>query len=84
MFINAGQVCGGASLAATYGNNHPTRRTNSYLDDAISVEGRFKVNNLLGPRPKRVPVPVVRAVIDSDVVHSPIKGRGSDDLLELS
>jgi hypothetical protein len=36
----------------------------------ISVEGRFKVDSLMGPKPKTLPVPVVRAVIDSDFVHT--------------
>lgn len=50
----------------------------------ISVEGRFKVQNLLGPKPKTMPVPVVRAVIDLDVVRGPTEGPTSDDLAELN
>jgi hypothetical protein len=50
----------------------------------ISVEGRFKVENLLGPKPKTMPVPVVRAVIDLDVVRGPTEGPTSDDLAELN
>jgi hypothetical protein len=48
----------------------------------ISVEGRFKVDNLMGPTPKTTPVPMVRAVIDSDFVCNPTAGRTSDDLAE--
>ncbi|HUO00922.1 MAG TPA: hypothetical protein VMU69_32390 [Bradyrhizobium sp.] len=135
----------GATVALTYGNNDPARRTNRYLDDAISpdryprialyyrtllarkrpiysittvrdadgkevsferlllpfggtddrveqivgsyktisVEGRFKLDNLLGPKLETTPVPVVRAVIDSDLVQSPAKGLTSDDVAEL-
>ncbi len=36
----------------------------------ISIEGRFKVDGLMGPRPKTLPVPVVRAVIDSNFIRS--------------
>jgi hypothetical protein len=36
----------------------------------ISIEGRFKVDDLMGLAPKTLPVPVVRAVIDSDFVRS--------------
>ena len=50
----------------------------------ISVEGRFKVENLLGPKPKATPIPVVRAVIDMDFVRSPTEGLASDDLTELN
>lgn len=49
----------------------------------ISVEGRFKVNSLLGPKPKTTPIPMVRAVIDSDFVRNPAEDRTSDDLTEL-
>lgn len=49
----------------------------------ISVEGRFKIDSLLGPKPKTTPVPMVRAVIDSDFVCDPAEGLASDDLAEL-
>lgn len=49
----------------------------------ISVEGRFKVDSLLGPKPKTTPVPIARAVIDTDVVCNPTEGRTSDDPAEL-
>ena len=35
---------------------------------SISIEGGFKVNNLMGLRPKAVPVILVRAIIDRDLV----------------
>jgi hypothetical protein len=49
----------------------------------ISVEGRFKVESLMGPKPKTMPVPVFRAVIDSDFVQSPTKDLTPDDLADL-
>ncbi len=49
----------------------------------ISVEGRFKVDNLMGPEPKAPPVPLLRAVIDTDLVGETMKSRRSDDLVEL-
>lgn len=64
------------------GTDHVEQIVGSYK--TISVEGRFKVDNLLVPKPKIMPVPVVRAVIDSEFVRGPIEGRGSDELLELS
>ena len=35
---------------------------------SISIEGGFKINNLMGLRPKAVPVISVRAIIDRDFV----------------
>jgi hypothetical protein len=49
---------------------------------AISIEGGFKVNNLMGIRPKAVPVSVISAVIDCDFVP-PVRERTSDDVFEL-
>jgi hypothetical protein len=49
---------------------------------AISIEGGFKVNNLMGIRPKAVPVSVINAVIDLDFVR-PVRAAASDDLIEL-
>ena len=42
---------------------------------AISIEGGFKINNLMGIRPKAVPVSVVNAVIDLDFVRGPARPR---------
>jgi hypothetical protein len=49
----------------------------------ISIEGRFKVDNLMGLKPKALPVPLLRAVIDADSVRGPAKGYTPDDLVEL-
>ena len=51
---------------------------------SISIEGGFKVNNLMGLRPKAVPVILVRAIIDRDFVSSPGGRRQSDDVIELN
>lgn len=51
---------------------------------SISIEGSFKINNLMGVRPKAAPVSVVNAVIDLDFAHSPGGRRTSDDIIELS
>jgi hypothetical protein len=64
------------------GSDRVERIVGSYK--TISVEGRFKVENLLGPKPKATPVPVVRAVIDLDFVRNPTEGPASDDLTELN
>jgi hypothetical protein len=49
---------------------------------AISIEGGFKVNNLMGIRPKAVPVSVINAIIDADFVR-PAAAATADDLIEL-
>jgi hypothetical protein len=51
---------------------------------AISLEGGFKVDNLMGVRPKAVPVSVINAVIDLDLVPNAPSRRSSDDVIELS
>jgi hypothetical protein len=50
---------------------------------SISIEGGFKVNNLMGLRPKAVPVILVRAVIDRDVASAPANRSDSDEVVEL-
>lgn len=50
---------------------------------SISIEGRFKVDNLMGLRPKAVPVIQVRAVIDRDVAPASASPSGSDEVVEL-
>lgn len=50
---------------------------------AISIEGGFKIRNLMGIRPKAVPVIAVRAVIDQDIVRGSAR-RASEDIIELS
>jgi hypothetical protein len=51
---------------------------------AISTEGGFKITNLMGIRPKAVPVILVRAVIDRDIVRSSTHIRASEDIVELN
>ena len=51
---------------------------------AISIEGGFKITNLMGMRPKAVPVILVRAVIDRDIVRSSVHIRASEDIIELN
>jgi hypothetical protein len=51
---------------------------------AISIEGGFKIANLMGIRPKAVPVIIARAVIDRDIVRSSVHTRASEDIVELS
>jgi hypothetical protein len=51
---------------------------------AISVDGGFRIDNLMGIRPKAIPVRMVNAVIDLDFVPSRPSHRPSDDVVELS
>ncbi len=51
---------------------------------AISIEGRFKIRNLMGMRPRAAPVISVRAIIDQDIVRSSVRDRASEDIIELS
>ena len=50
---------------------------------AISIEGGFQVNNLMGIRPKAVPLSVVNAVIDLDAVKR-APTVPADDVVELN
>jgi hypothetical protein len=47
---------------------------------SISIEGGFKINNLMGLRPKSVPVILVRAIIDRDFAPNRVS---SDEVVEL-
>jgi hypothetical protein len=49
---------------------------------AISIEGGFKISNLMGVTPKALPAILIRAVIDLDFV--PVSRRSTDDVVELS
>lgn len=51
---------------------------------AISIEGKFKVANLMGITVSTTPVSVVRAVIDLDFVPGEAVQHPSDDVIELS
>jgi hypothetical protein len=48
---------------------------------AISFDGGFKVNNLMGIKPHSVPVLVINAVIDQDIARRPI--ALPDDIVEV-
>ena len=50
---------------------------------SISIEGGFKINNLMGLRPKAVPVILVRAIIDRDFVSRQPSRQQSDEVIEL-
>jgi len=50
---------------------------------SISIEGSFKINNLMGLRPKAAPVVLVRAVIDRDVAPVSASRNVSDEIVEL-
>jgi len=51
---------------------------------SISIDGGFKINNLMGIMPKTTPVSVINAVIDLDFAPGPRGRRTSDDVIELS
>jgi hypothetical protein len=51
---------------------------------AISIEGGFKINNLMGIKSKATPVSVINAVIDLAFVRSPAGHDTSNDVIELS
>ncbi len=50
---------------------------------SISFEGGFKINNLMGLRPKAVPAILVRAIIDRDFIPSAPDRQASDEVVEL-
>jgi hypothetical protein len=49
---------------------------------AISVEGGFKVTNLMGLHSLHVPVRIIDAVIDREIAAAPASGRAADDVVE--
>ncbi len=51
---------------------------------AISIEGGFKVSNLMGVQVRTAPVTVIRAVIDHDFVPGAAGYHASDDIIELN
>ena len=51
---------------------------------SISIEGGFKINNLMGIKSKATPVSVINAVIDLVFVRSPAGHDTSNDVIELS
>lgn len=50
---------------------------------SISIEGGFKINNLMGLRPKSVPVILVRAIIERDFAPGQPSRHISDEVVEL-
>jgi hypothetical protein len=50
---------------------------------AISIEGGFKITNLMAAAPKTPPVSLVTAIIDLDFVRSPADRGASDDVIEI-
>jgi hypothetical protein len=51
---------------------------------AISIEGGFKINNLMGIKSKSRPESVINAVIDHDIIRAPAGRAAADDVIELS
>ena len=51
---------------------------------AISIEGGFKIDNLMGVRSKATPVSVLNAVIDLDFAPGTAGQRASNEVIELS
>jgi hypothetical protein len=51
---------------------------------AISIEGGFKIDNLMGVYSKATPVSVLNAVIDLDFAPGPAGQCASDEVIELS
>jgi hypothetical protein len=50
---------------------------------SISIEGGFKISNLMGLRPKAEPVILVRAIIDRAFVPAQSGQHSSDEIIEL-
>jgi hypothetical protein len=51
---------------------------------SISIEGRFKLNSLMGLETVSVPVRVVNAVIDNELASRPSSYHAANDVIELS
>jgi hypothetical protein len=50
---------------------------------AISIDGGFKVDNLMGLRADTGPVPVLNAVVDQELARRPPGVRVADDIVEV-
>lgn len=50
---------------------------------SISIDGGFKISNLMGLKPKAVPVIVVRAIIDREFGTAPAAPQSTDEIVEL-
>lgn len=51
---------------------------------AISIEGGFKIDNLMGIKPRAVPVSIINAVIDLDFAPRSASQGADDDVIELN
>ena len=69
-------------LLLPFGSAEPVEQiVGSYK--AISIEGGFKIRNLMGLSSKPVPISVVNAVIDQNIAAKPSRHAAVDDLVEL-
>ena len=50
---------------------------------AISIEGGFKITNLMGITSTATPVNVIHTVIELDVIRGPVDISAADDVIEL-
>ena len=50
---------------------------------SISIEGGFKISNLMGLRPKAEPVILIRAIINRAFVPAPANAHSPDEIIEL-
>jgi len=69
-------------LLLPFGNGNAVEQiVGSYK--SISIEGGFKINNLMGLRPRAVPVILVRAIIDRDITMASARASTSNEVVEL-
>jgi hypothetical protein len=69
-------------LLLPFGNtDHVEQIIGSYK--SISIEGGFKITNLMSIVPRTALVSVVEAVIDLDFVRAPAGATASDDVIEI-
>jgi hypothetical protein len=50
---------------------------------SISIDGGFKISNLMGLKPKAVPVILVRAIIDREFGTASASPQSTDEIVEL-
>lgn len=63
------------------GAEHVEQIVGSYK--SISIEGGFKITNLMGLQPKSAPVMHIRAIIDRDATRSYAGAHACDDVVEV-
>ncbi len=51
---------------------------------AISIEGYFRIGNLMGHQPKAAPMRLVNAVIDRELARRPVGVRAADDIIVVN